>query len=407
MNPLFISIKRELRHAAMRPRYLLLVTIGIAFSYLFFLTLMAEGQPEKLPIAIVDHDGSYLSRRLCHEIEATQGVEVAAVYDNQQQARRAMQRQEVFAFLEIPEGAYREVVSFRRPHLSLYANNAFLLGGSFSYKTLATISKLASGAVQREVLRKKGLDEQQIAGMIQPIELDAHFLSNATANYQPYVLTTILPGILGLMVLLYSIFVCWTEYETGTADQWVAAAGGSWMAAVWGKLLPYTVWFSLLNIGGCLILFGPCRYTLLGNFWILVVTTVLFVLALQSMAVLLVGLIPQMHLSMCVGAIYGTLAFTMSGFSFPVTSMPAPLQSFSLIFPLRHYYLTYVDVAMYGSGMECCWPHIAMLLLFLLAGFVGLMLVSKHHSSGLMAASFLEPDRCGGQPNLPTPPAAV
>ena len=74
MKHLWNCFCRELRLIKESPRYLLLLTAGILFSYVFFLTFMHEGQPENLPIAVVDQDGSYLSRRLCHEIDATQGV---------------------------------------------------------------------------------------------------------------------------------------------------------------------------------------------------------------------------------------------------------------------------------------------------------------------------------------------
>ena len=158
MKAFYSSLRRELHRIRYegQNRYLILTTLGVVFCYVFFLTLMEEGQPQRLPIAIVDEDGSYLSRRLCHEINATQGVRVVAVYGSHAEARRAMQRQEIYAFLEIPEGTYDELLSFTRPHIVLYSNNAYLLSGALSYRSLATISKLASGAVEREVLRKKG-----------------------------------------------------------------------------------------------------------------------------------------------------------------------------------------------------------------------------------------------------------
>ena len=218
MNHLLHTIRRELHRAVDSPRYLLLMTLGIAFSYLFFLTLMQEGQPEELPVAVVDHDGSYLSRRLCHELNATQGVRVVAVYPTHAEARKAMQRQEIFAFLEIPEQTYSEMLDFKTPHVALYSNNAFLLAGSLSYKTLATMGKLASAAVQREVLRKKGLPDEKIMGLIQPVEFDTHLVSNPTANYQPYVLTTILPGIVALMVLLFTAYEVSREQKERSAQ---------------------------------------------------------------------------------------------------------------------------------------------------------------------------------------------
>ncbi|MBR6992274.1 MAG: ABC transporter permease [Bacteroidales bacterium] len=371
MKAFYSSLRREFRRIRYegQSRYLVLTTLGVVFCYVFFLTLMDEGQPQRLPIAIVDQDGSYLSRRLCHEIDATQGVRVVAVYGSHSEARQAMQRQEIYAFLEIPEGTYDELLSFTRPHIVLYSNNAYLLSGSLSYRSLATISKLASGAVEREVLRKKGYGERQIMGLIQPIELDTHLISNPTANYQPYVLTTMLPGMLGLSVLLLTVYMVGKERKSGTMPEWL---GQSPYAALLGKMAPYTLWFSLLGVVGNMVLFGWCHFELHGSFCLVVVFTLLLVLAMQSTGVFLAGMIPEPHLATCFAAIYGTLAFTMAGFSYPVTSMPPALQALSQLFPLRHYYKAVSGVSLFGCGMDICWVQVCGLLLFWIAGVIGL-----------------------------------
>ena len=378
MNSPFVNTwRRELRYLARRPRYVVLLTLGLAFSYLFFLTLMTEGQPAKLPVAIVDQDGSYLSRRLCHEIEATQGVHVVAVYQNHAQARAAMQRQEVFAFYEIPKDIYADVLAFKAPKVSLYASNAYLMPGSFSYKSLATIGKLAAAAVQREVLRKKGYPEKQVMGIIQPVELDTHTISNAETSYMPYVLTTVLPGILGVMVLLFTIYLVSDERKRHTMADWMRHAQGNVTVAVVAKLLPYTLWFSLLGLLGNIILFRYAHFTLLGSSVMLSLMLVLMVLSQQAMGVFLASLIPEQHLAISVGAIYGMLSFTMSGFSYPATNMPPFLQSVSYLFPLRHYYLSYVDIALYGNGIAYYWTSLLGFMVFLLLGMVGIILLSR------------------------------
>lgn len=374
---IFSSFHREFDRIWHRPRYLILLTLGLVFSYVFFLTLMAEGQPQRLPVAIVDCDGSYFARRLAHELNATSGVEVAHLFNNHAQAREAMQRGEIYAFLEIPDGTYAAVLDFKAPHIAVYSNNAYMLPGSLSYKSLATISKLAAAAVQREVLRKKGYDEQLIMGNIQPIEIDTHCISNPTADYRPYVLPTLLQGILGVMVLLLSCYEIRRERAEGTEKEWLASANGNMLAALGGKLLPYTLWFGLLGTLGNIIMFGFGQFTLLGSFAMLTVTLMLYILAQQLMAVVLCGLIPDMHLSICVAAIYGMLAFTMSGFSFPVTSMPPFIQGFSILFPLRQYYLAYVDIALYGCGLGYYWPHIAILLVYMAFGLLGGFMLDK------------------------------
>ena len=44
------SIEYEIERIVKHPRYLIILTLGVVFSYVFFLSLMQEGQPERLPI---------------------------------------------------------------------------------------------------------------------------------------------------------------------------------------------------------------------------------------------------------------------------------------------------------------------------------------------------------------------
>ncbi len=372
-NHLSNVLQREMGRIKAHPRYLIFATLSIAFAYLFFLTFMKDGQPQKLPIAIVDEDGTYLSRRLCHEINATQGVSVTHLYDSHMEARKAMQRQEIYAFLEIPEGTYRDVLSFKAPHIVLYANNAYLLSGTLSYKQLMTICNLAAGAVQREVLRKKGMGEEQIMGLIMPLEIDAHLVGNPLANYQSYLLTTILPGILGLLAILLTVFSIGIEMRQGSAREWLAAAGDHMGVALAGKLMPYALWFVILQLVGNLVLFGFCNFPLEGSFLTLALCSLLYVLAIMAAGIFFYGLLPDPTNAVCISAFYGILAFSLSGFTYPVSGMSRPLQALSVIFPLRQNYLVYVNEALFGLPIAYSYWHLVILALFLL-----LPLLTKH-----------------------------
>ena len=210
-NPTLRVMLRELRRIQLNPRYLIILTLGIVFSFIFFATMMQEGLPQRMPIGVVDMDHSYLSRRLCHELNATQGVHVEAVYDNHAEARKAMQRGEIFAFYEIPPDTYNELLQFHAPHFGLYSNNAYLLAGTLSYKQLATMGMLASGAVQREILRKKGYDEEQIMGLIMPVELDTHPIGNPWTNYRIYLMSTLIPAIIAFISQLHTVYLIGRE----------------------------------------------------------------------------------------------------------------------------------------------------------------------------------------------------
>ncbi len=363
----FIQVlRREVLRICRRPWNLLLLTAVLLFCYLFFLSLMQEGQPEKLPIGIVDHDKSSLSREICHQLQATQGVTVRALYDSHAAARDAMQRQQIYAFLEIPEGAYGEVQALRAPCMVIYVNQVFLMPGSLAYRTLATVCNMVAGAVQQTVLRSQGMGDNQIMGLIEPIAVDLHTVSNPTTNYESYLYTTLLPGIAGLMILMITVYVIGEELKRKTSREWLAAANGDVVAALAGKLLPYTFWFLLLQEIGFFVLYGGMHFPLQGNAVSLLLSVLLFTLAMQATGIFLIGLIPVMRYALTGALFWGMWGFSLSGFSYPVTSMGSALKAVSMLFPLRYYYLIYVNEALYAGGILRSVPYLLGLVCFCL-----------------------------------------
>lgn len=369
------ALFRELRRVWHNPRYVIILTLGIAITFTFFATVTHEGQPKRLPVAVVDLDGTFLSRRICHEINATQGVEVVAVYNNHTEARKAMQRGEIYAFYEIPNGTYNSLLQFRSPHFVLYVNYAYMLAGTLSYKQLATMGMLATGAVQREVYRKKGFDDEQIMGLIQPVEYDTRTIGNPWINYGNYLMTALIPAVVAFIVLMHTSYLIARERQESSLKGWVSCAGGNAVHALIGKMLPYTAWYSFLLLLANLLMFGFMGFPLEGSWLLMVLNSILLVTASQSLGCFISGALPDAPLAMSVSAIFCAVSFSLSGFSFPVTSMLPVFSVLSNIYPIRHYFLNFCDIAIFGNGMSHCWARYATLIGFTVLMFVGALFI--------------------------------
>lgn len=376
-NPIYRVFLREVRRLIARPRYLVILTIGAVFSFVFFATMTDEGQPQRLPVGVVDMDGSYLSRRICHELDATPGVQVREVFNNHLEARRAMQRGEIFAFYEIPKGTYNEVLQFKAPKFVLYNNSAYLLAGTLCYKQLATMGMLASGAVQREILRKKGFRENEIMGLIQPVAFETRNISNPWINYGVYLMTTLIPAIMAFIALMHTGYAISCERKERTIKHWMKKARHVSLYALLGKMLPYTLWYSLLTLTANLIMFGFMEFPMYGSWGLMVLNTVLLIFASQCAGIFIASCINEPSLAMSVCTLYSAMSFSLSGFSFPIESMPGFFQSFTWLYPIRHYYLNYRDIAMFGNNLHQAWPHFCALLAFGLLLLLGAMVLHR------------------------------
>jgi ABC-2 type transport system permease protein len=360
--------QRELGRMFIRPLYMFASVGVMVLCTVFFLSIMKRGAPERMPVAVVDHDQTSISRRLCHETNATQSVEIVLITPNFADARLAMQQGEVYGILDIPEGFYADIVSMKQPTLHFYVNNAYTVGANTAYKQLLTMCNLTSGAFQREVLRKKGLPDYLIMERIQPVSISAHLIANPWSNYAIYLVSTILPGILALVVLMLTIFAIGYELKMQSSREWLEVAGGNYTVAMIGKLLPYTVLYVVLGIGCNVILFRFLHFPVMGSSLRMMLAILLLVFAMESMAITIIGALPTLRDAISIGALYGMLGFSLSGFTYPVMNMLPPFQALTWLIPLRHYYEIYVNEAlMAGPIVNTIVPMLCLTAFFLFA----------------------------------------
>ena len=358
-------VRRELRIMRNRPIYLLGSVVTVAFCAIFFLTFLKQGLPHDLPIGVVDLDNSSLSRNFARQLDATQLGKVLK-YDSFAEAREDMQSGKITAVCVIPVGMYADVQASRRPTFTYYLNGLYFVGGALSYKNILTMINLADGAVQREVLRAKGVNEDAIMGRIQPVNVDVHQIGNHYTNYGYYLTNIFLPGVLALTVVIILIYSLGAELKYGTSRHLLSTAGGSMYNALFGKLVVYTTLFSVIGLILILLMYDWMHFPINGSIWNMFLAIVLLVLASESVAIFIIGLLPIPRLALSIGALYSVLAFSMSGFTLPVETMPPYIQGLAEAFPLRHYFLFYSREVIFGTGFAGWWQEVIHLLIFLL-----------------------------------------
>ena len=136
-------------------------------------------------------------------------------------------------------------------------------------------------------------------------------------------------------------------------------------AAMLGKLIPYTVLFTMMGIICDLILYDRMGFPMAGSIRNMFLGTFLLVLASEAAAFFIVGALPVLRLAISISALYSMLAFSLAGFSLPVEAMPSYIQGLATAFPLRHFYLMYVQEGIFGTGFAGWYPQIIAMLCFL------------------------------------------
>jgi ABC-2 type transport system permease protein len=332
----------------------------------FFTSLMDDGQPLNLPVGIVDLDNTSTSRSLSRKLDGFQMSKVVARYPSVAEARRAIQRNEIYGFLYIPKGTTDKLLASRQPKISYYYTYTSIAAGSMLMKDLKTVSTLGSAGLGQATMRAKGLTDAQIQTLLQPIKIDLHQIANPWTNYNAYLSTMMVPGIIMLFIFLISAYSIGTELKFATGKKWMEMADNNITVALLGKFLPQTIIWLAIVYGYEWYVFYHLGFPHLGSPWMLVLLGLMQVLSSQGFGIFAFGLMPSLRMSMSVCSLWAVLSISMAGSAFPIMGMDAPLQSLSWLFPLRHYWMMYQTCVFNGFPLVETWFHFAAMAAFLL-----------------------------------------
>src|SRR5262249_32744452 len=130
-----------------------------------------------------------------------------------------------------------------------------------------------------------------------------------------------------------------------------------------GKVLPYMLIGFISVIGVILEARLVFKVPVRGSVALLLVEGVMFILVSLSLGILISARTSSQRVAM-IGALLGTMLPTMllSGFIFPIESLPAPLRVISIVVPARWFILVARGIMLKGVGLAYQWPATLVLL---------------------------------------------
>ncbi|MDL2215016.1 ABC transporter permease [Dysgonomonas sp. OttesenSCG-928-M03] len=345
-----------------------LLTFGI------LVYMMHDGLPSKIPIAVVDLDNSSTSRALVRQLDAFSKTDIKFKSLSFKESRIAMERMEIYGVFTIPKDFAKDAISGNRPKIVFYTNNAFLISGSLLFQDMKTISVLASASVGLQMGEAKGFTEGQLMPILQPINIETHAIGNPWLNYSVYLNNVITPGVIFLILTLFTISSFGSEVKMGSGKSVIGLAGNSGFKAVFGKLLPYTILFFVMSLFFMSVLYGYNRFPLNSGFLPMALNYLCLILSAQGFGLILLAVFPNYRFALSSASLIGMVSFSITGFSFPSVAMDPILYGLSFLFPLRHFFLIYVDQALNGIGIGYSAYHYAALLGFF---FIGVLCIGR------------------------------
>ena len=348
MSGFYQIFKRSVLQMTRRPIYWVAMFVLPLFLMLMLTNMMESGLPDKVPAAIVDKDGTALSREITNNLGSLQMVDLVDQSNSFTEARHKMQEGEVFGFFMIPENFEKDLLAGKGPTITFYTNMTYFVPASLLFKSFKTTALMSKAGIMLNVAETAGLSSEEVVPLIQPINIVSRPLGNPGLNYAIYLCNSFVPCVFQLMIMLMVCFSLGEEIKYGTSPKLMKLAHGNIYEAVVAKILPQTFgwWIMILFMQSWLYFWQG--YPMRGSWWWFTISELLYVVACQGIAVFFFGILPNLRFSLSVCSLLGILSFSLAAFSFPVESMYGGIAIFSYLMPIRYNFLIYIDQALNG-----------------------------------------------------------
>jgi ABC-2 type transport system permease protein len=353
---------KELHQIARDPRTLLILLFVPAFILLIY-GYALNFDIRNIPLAVQDRDRSTGSRELVSAFVNSGYFDLAGYLDDDAEVERRVDRNEVRAVLVIPARFERDLSAWRPVAVQVIVDgdNANTASTVMGYAQ-AIVAEFSTDAVLARSLVSGGPDRRSGAGP--PVTLEPRIW------YNPQLRSTLflVPGLIAFIAMITAVvstaLSVVREKERGTMEQIRMAPVGP-SSFVLGKTLPYLV----LSFASALLILFTARVLfelpMRGSWGLLCLTIMLFLVGAQAQGLLISTISDSQRMAFQIALLSSFLpTFILSGFVFPISSMPAPIQAVTTIVPARYFLVALRAIVLKGAGLAAFWEQLAALAVF-------------------------------------------
>lgn len=350
----------ELRQIKARPALAFMLVPMPLMIFVLLSAVFAPGLPRDLPVAVVDLDGSTLSRQLVRMVDGASDVSVTEQVPTLSEARQSLVARRVYAILLIPSELQRDTELGQSPEIVIFSNNQFLTAGGIAARSMgASVLTFSAGASLR-MMQAGGIGPDRSMDLINPIPVQQSPLFNPSLDYIQFLLSSIMPTVMQIFICAAAVLSFSRIFQSTSAP--MPAQHHDAGKFIMGKFLPYTVLAALVLLLGDLILFRFFGASFRGNVFVFLLNGLVFILACQALGALAALIAKDTARALGLVGLIVAPAFGFAGVSFPRFGMSEFSQAWGAIIPLTPYLDLRTDQTLRGTPLEFSIP--AMVWLF-------------------------------------------
>ncbi len=332
---------RWLRH----DRTALILIFGVPlFAFAVLTAVFSHPVIRELGMVVVDADRSERSRAFVEEVAASPGLSIVERAGDLASAARAIRSGDAIGAVYLPADFERDLKAGRRPQVVGFYNQQFLTAAGIASSSLSDSLSAANKHTAERAAPK--------ASRIGALVAETIVLVNPQKNYAQFLLRTLLPMILHVIIAISAGYAVGSEFGRRSMRAWLTCAGGNPIVALAGKLAPLFGIFFVIGLSEVLILEGLLGIGFKGDVPMILTAGALLITGYLALGALIQLLVRDLATGLGLTGIIVSPAFGYAGVGFPTFGMNAFSQVWSAILPVRWYMAVLLGQAARGLPLS-------------------------------------------------------
>lgn len=351
-------IKKEFYHI-FRDRRSLFILFGMPIAQIMLFGFAITNEINNLDIAILDHSKDATTEEIINKISASKYFSINQFIERESDIETIFKKGKVKAVLNFEKDFSKSLIMNHKATIQIITD-------ATDPNTANTISNYVNAILQHY---QKNLNKE--------VSITYQIVPQTRMVYNPELKSVYMfvPGVMTIILMLVSAMMTsisiTREKELGTMEILLVSPIKPIQVIV-GKVFPY-IFLSIINAIVIVILsIFIFKMPIQGSLVLLGLESVLFIITALALGILISTISATQQTAMMISLMGLMLpVILLSGFIFPISSMPLPLQIISNIIPAKWFIIIIKGIMLKGVGIQFIWKE-TLILIGMTIFFIGL-----------------------------------
>ncbi len=355
-NRIAALVSKEFRHLG-RDRRTLAVVLALPVLQMILFAYAISFDVKNVSTIVIDQDRTPASAAYLRSYASSDFFHVVGTADSLTDVDEIFDHNEALIAVVVPAGFGRALAAGEQASVAVYLDGSEPTAARVGQAFATALNQVYGQQVAIEWADTQGLDVTS-AGQLEPRVRTWYNPERRSSDF-------LIPGLMVVIIMVVAVqqtaVSLVREREQGTDEQLAISPLAGWEMMI-GKLAPWTLLAFAELAAITAVGVGFFDLPLRGSLGVLALGAALFVFCSLGLGLVISAVAPSLESANMLGLLLSILpAFILSGFAFPLSSIPLVLQGVSWLFPARFMVTISRGVFLKGAGVAELWPELAAL----------------------------------------------